>query len=382
MTPVLSEQARGGMTWTSVVLASGILLGPVRLQGAQSVNGRESLVFEGAVARLVVDVAGGAIGEFRFKDLELNPLRWATPEPGNTAVRGFGHFLCLDRWGPPSAAEGARGMPYHGEASNVLWEEQSAPAPRDGVVEGRMAARLPLAGLSVRRTIRLSAGEGIAYVEESITNANPFGRIFNMVQHPTVGPPFLDGTTMVDCNGRRGFAQGGSMPQPEEPSSFWPRAFNRSGEAVNLRHLLGDPDPNVVSYTLDGEYGWVTAATPAKGLMIGYVWRTRDYPWVSLWRDVREGQPAARGLEFGTTGLHQPYSVLVRKGRIWERALFEFLDAGEQVTKAYSMFLVRIPADFAGVETVIVEQDRLTVRERSGRKVREWVLAARGLLPR
>ena len=217
-------------------------------------------------------------------------------------------------------------------------------------------------------------------VREEITNENPLGRIFNAVQHPTIGPPFLDATTLVDCNGRRGFAQGGSLPNPEEPSFFWPQALNADGEAVNLRRLAADPNPNVVSYAVEGLHGWVTAATPARGLLIGYLWKTSDYPWVSLWRDARDGKPAARGLEFGTTGLHQPFPILVKKGRLWERPLFEHLDAGETVAKSYLVFLCKIPGDFAGVDTIEVEPGRLVLHERAGGKGRELVVDIAGLV--
>ncbi|PYV82682.1 MAG: hypothetical protein DMG05_27710 [Acidobacteria bacterium] len=45
------------------------------------------------------------------------------------------------------------------------------------------------------------------------------------------------------------------------------------------------------AYTLDDEYGWVTASNPEKGLMIGYVWKAKDYPWLIDWRDVQNGSP-------------------------------------------------------------------------------------------
>ena len=34
-------------------------------------------------------------------------------------------------------------------------------------------------------------------VEEDITNTNPLGRVWNLVQHPTLGPPFLDEVMML-----------------------------------------------------------------------------------------------------------------------------------------------------------------------------------------
>ncbi|MSU63417.1 MAG: hypothetical protein EXS31_13655 [Pedosphaera sp.] len=365
----------------SLFLATTLTASACYCSGQQLVNGRKSLVFENPAARLVVDVSGGAIGDFRFKGEELNPLNWATPKPGDTAVRGFGHFLCLDRWGPPSDAEGSRGMPYHGEAANVEWQVLRDVTTREGLIESEMAAKLPMAGLSVRRKIRMSTTSPVFTVREEIKNENALGRIYNAVQHPTVGPPFLNESTLIDCNGRRGFAQGGTLPTPEEPSFFWPQALNQDGQSVNLRHLTGDPNPNVVSYAIEDAYGWVTAATPLSGLLIGYVWKTSDYPWVSLWRDVGDGKPAARGLEFGTTGLHQPFPILVKKGRIWDRQLFEHLDAGETTTKSYTTFLLKIPRDFAGVESIKVSANRLLVRERSGGKPREFTIETAGLSP-
>ena len=227
----------------------------------------------------------------------------------------------------------------------------------------------------------MSSNDAVFTVREEITNDNALGRIYNAVQHPTIGPPFLDESTVVDCNGRKGFAQGASLPNPEEPAFFWPRALNRDGETVNMRRLTTDQNPNVVSYSIDEAYGWVTAATPAKDLLIGYLWKTTDYPWVSLWRDVRDGKPAARGLEFGTTGLHQPFPTLVKKGRIWDRLLFEHLDAGETTARSYTSFLFKIPSDFAGVESIKVDKRRLILRERGGATPRELSIDSDGLIP-
>ena len=352
-----------------------------QVNSGELIQGRPSLVFQNEVARLVVDLSGGSIGEFRLRDNSVNPLHWGSPTPGDTGIHGFGHFLCLDRWGPPSAAEGARGMPYHGEAASVAWTSSDDPAERSGAREARLSAKLPKAGLSVERTIRFSLQASAFSVREEITNENPLGRIYNIVQHPTIGPPFLDETTVVDCNGRRGFAQGGSLPVPEEPSFYWPRAVNRDGDSINLRRLTSDANPDVVTYALDDTLGWVTATTPGKGLLIGYVWKTVDYPWVSLWRSVRDGKPAARGLEFGSTGLHQPFPVLVQKGRIWDRPLFEYLDAGETRAKSYVAFLCAVPHDFAGVESIGISQGRLLLRERAGGKPRELRVDLSGVWP-
>ena len=202
-------------------------------------------------------------------------------------------------------------------------------------------------------------------MRETVTNRNKLGRVYNMVQHPTVGPPFLDGTVVVDSNATKGFMQGGSMPDPEEPSVAWPTALT-GGRPVNLRYLNDDHDPSVVSYVIKDEVGWVTAANAEKGLLIGYAWRTAEYPWLNIWRRAESGTPVARGLEFGTTGLHMPFPALVRKGSIFGRPLLDFLDASESRTRSYVGFLAAIGSDFRGVASARLSQGAIFLTEREG----------------
>ena len=254
----------------------------------------------------------------------------------------MGHFLCLDRWGQPTEAEQKNGMPFHGEAAHVEWQVLQAPAEKGGKIHAEMAAALPLAGLTVRRKIDLSSTGAFYVVREKVTNVNKLGRLFNMVQHPTIGPPFLDEHTVVDANARQGFMQSSPLPNPEKLSVRWPEGRKdgkEGGRRVNLRYLTNDPDPNVVSFTIDEKSGWVTASSPDSGLLIGYLWKSSEYPWFSAWRNVENGRPLARGLEFGTTGLHQPFPILVAKVGIFGRALYEYLDAGETRSKSFACFL-------------------------------------------
>jgi len=348
-----------------LIIAALIASLPTADANAQSTHaGRRAAILKGQAAQVVVDLAGGSIVNFQFNDQELNPLVWANSGPTDEA-RPMSHFICLDRWGAPSAAELKQGMVFHGEATRMQWKLLKEPSQTGGFISSEMSAVLPMAGLEVKRAIQLSGTGSWFKVTEEVTNRNKLGRIFNFVQHPSIGPPFLDESVVVDSNARRGFMQSSPMPNPEDPAVVWPQAL-QDGQPVNLRHLTSDPRPNVVSFTIDEDYGWVTAANAARGLLIGYIWRVSDYPWLNIWRHVQDGKPLARGLEFGTTGLHQPFGVLVKKGRIFGRPIYAHIDTGETIAKSYAAFLLKIPNDYKGVARVAYAGGQLVVSERDG----------------
>ena len=212
-----------GLTRRSMLVAAAAATATAA--AAQTTHlGRRSLVLKGDRVSLVVDVLGGSFVDFRLAGNDVNPLVWANDGPVDQP-RSMSHFLCLDRWGLPSEAEKANGMPGHGEASKVAWKTLSEPARKGRFIEARQSATLPMAGIRVERTVRLSASGAAFHVDETVTNENKLGRIYNMVQHPTIGPPFLGTDTVVDSNARQGFMQSSPMPNPEHPTVVWPQAL-------------------------------------------------------------------------------------------------------------------------------------------------------------
>jgi hypothetical protein len=324
---------------------------------------RPTVQLKTGAAQATFDLGGGSLVEFK-RTGGVNPLKWLGPADTNVELRPMAHFLCLDRWGQPSPGELAAGIPYHGEATRVAWKVESSSAS-----EAVMSALLPEARLAVVRKASLLGPGAVLKVEETVTNKAKVGKVYNMVQHPTIGPPFLDEQTLVDSNARRGFSQASPMPTPEDPSFLWPQAI-REGRSVDMRRLTSDPLPNVVSYVVDEPLGWTTASSPTHSLVLGYLWKTADYPWFNAWRHVDANKkPLARGLEFGTTGLHQPFGVLLEKGSIFGRKLFSYLDAGETVTRSYVAFLAPAPAGWQGVQNVTYKDGVITITERGTRTI-------------
>jgi hypothetical protein len=190
--------------------------------------------------------------------------------------------------------------------------------------------------------------------------------VFNLVQHPTIGAPFLDESTIVDTEVDSGYSQNGNLPPTPADVISWPEAVV-DGDSTDLRYLSGDYAwwGPVVSFILDGkeEYRWVTAVNASLNLMVGYVWPTSDYPWFNLWSEIKSSVPFARGLEFGSTGLHQPWPELLEMDTIFGKKLYEEIDVDTTVVKSYYAFLSEIPSDYKGVESVTVAGGTITIEE-------------------
>jgi len=290
-----------------------------------------------ARATAAFDLLGGGLVTFQFTTQQqgappaINPLTWES-NGGASEPRPRGHFLCMDRWGQPSEAEQKNGMPFHGEAARVEWKRVASKAGLEG-----MEAWLPMAQLHIERRALLD--DATLTVVERVTNRAKLGRMYNMVQHPSIAPPFLDEETVVDANCGQGFAQ--SAPDVLLP-----------GGARSVRNLKDNHDPNVTSFAVREATGWVTALAPKHRLVLGYLWSSAQYPWLNLWRHAQNGKPAARGLEFGTTGLHQPFPELAKRGRMLDLPLFAYIDAGETQERRYTAFLATAPRDASGVAAV------------------------------
>ncbi len=312
---------------------------------------------------LQVNLSGGAYFDFHLKEIPLNPVNWKTVNPEEPPF--MGHFLCLDRWGPPSEAEKANGFRHHGEGSAEDWELQEQFQKGENISECKMSCRLPMAGLQVTRKIELSENESVFHVTEEIENLNKYGRMFNMVQHVTLAPPFLDNTTLFDNNTEKGFEdkEDGSLNQ-EEPVIAWPEAVHK-GETISLRRFQ-NKWPRVSSFVFNQnqEYGWATACNPTKNLLLGYFWKTKDYPWINFWRNMENGIPQAFGIEFGTTGLHEPFPVVAKKGKIFDRNIYDFIDAREIISKSFTAFLFQTPDDYQGVEKIEFNNSYFRIREK------------------
>jgi hypothetical protein len=348
------------------MLTLAVFFNPMTASAQTFPAGRPTTVLSSKTATVGIDLAGGSIVDFRIAGSDLNPLTWGYAREGDLAPRQQGHFVCFDRWGPPSRQEQRNGMPFHGESTTSMWELLEAPTLRNGVVTSTVQCVLQMGGMTIKRSFELSERGPVFVVTDSITNDNNLGRVWNIVNHATIGPPFLDANVIVDTSAEKGFLQEQALPDPEARPIYWPdMAYN--GTLVDFRYFTNNPNPSVVSFVFPDstEYGWVTASNPDKGLLIGYIWDIAEYPWLNLWRAGRNGVLQARGLEFGTTGIHQPFSEILRIGKVFNTPIFEYLDSTASVEKSFVAFLAEIPADFGGVDDLVWHNGRIELVERA-----------------
>jgi hypothetical protein len=316
---------------------------------------------------LTVDSFGGAITDFHLKkDAQINPLSFAftkeeMPDNNKNGAPYQGHFLCLGRWGLPSAGEIKAGVPNHGEAANINWEITAK-----NISELCTQTTAKLEGLHIERSIHLDKSNAAFCVDETITNINPLGRLFNMVQHPTLAAPFLNASTIVNCNATIGFNQ--DHYQSAEQNNFhFPFVKDNNGDTFNVKN----PPTNynaVFSFLVDknNNIGWLTAYSPSHNLLIGYIWKRNDYPWIHLWQHWNETEIMYRGLEFGTAGIHQPYKEIINTAmQLFGEKTFAYIDAGESVSKKYFCFMFEPAESFSEVEEVKIDADTIIIQTTS-----------------
>ena len=331
----------------------------------------QTLTLDNGIAKMDISLNGGVITEISLNAIDLNP------------IHEYGHFICFDRWGPSSPEDQVLGIPFHGNASKLSWTIHQEPVLKDGHYFAEMSCFLPIVKLGLNRKIYLNGNSSVFKVVEEISNHDDSTKVFNLVQHPTIGSPFLDETTIVDTQVDSGYSQTGNLPPTPADIFTWPEAVV-DGDSTDLRYLTGDHSwwQSVVSFILDEEeeYSWVTAVNPSLNLMVGYIWPTSDYPWLNLWLRLQSNAPFARGLEFGSTGLHQPWPELLEMDTIFGKKLYEEVDVDETILKSYYTFLSEIPSDYKGVESVTIVGDTIKVEEYGLDQERSMVFDIGGIL--
>ncbi len=342
-----------------------LFLGLVVAAGAQD-------AYKISNGKLTVSVMkqGGAItsitldGDARHR----NPL-W---EPGaGTFGASRGHFLCVDGFGGVSPEEKAAGFPSHGEAYLTQFAGVASGA------EMHLVTGLPLAHETVIRNLTLLPGRAVLQVDTQLTNELSFDRPAQWAEHATIGSPFLEpGATVIDMRAvkaktRPYVAQTGGLPHrlPSGQEFTWPMAPAVQGGELEMR-LTPNP-PNSGDHTTSlmdpsREWAWVTAMNTKQHLLIGYLFRREEFPWIQSWEYYPPSGILARGLEFSTQPFDVPRRQVVTENNLFGAPTYRWLPAKSTITARFYVFVTEVPENWRKVDDVRMESGKITVQSAQG----------------
>lgn len=326
---------------------------------------------ENDTSTISVESFGGAITEFFCKgESKINPLNFAFSSqqmPGNnkTGAPYRGHFLCAGRWGEPSEGEIKNNVPNHGEAANIDWQVEKNNN------QLRMQTTALKEGLHIERIIEQDKHLPVFTVSETFSNINVLGRLYNVVQHPTLAAPFLNAGTIINCNATLGFNQE-QYVQAEQKRCCFPEVEIPGGNVFNLKNPQ-EKYNSVFSFIVEASntIGWLTAYSPVHRLLFGYIWKRSHYPWIHLWQHWNEDTISYRGMEFGTAGIHQPFhEILQTANQLFGEKTFAYIDAGESVCKKYCSFMYKTEDDFTETDNVTIAENCIIITSKEGKNTR------------
>lgn len=308
-------------------------------------------------------------------------LTYGPPPDGRLLAGIAGHSLSFDQFGPPSKEETAAGLATHGEAPSSHWRrldrnQGSRPALHYGQI-------LKHAQIQFSRKISIESSQPVVYCEERAVNLSCYDRPICWNQHVTFGPPFLEcGVTLFDMPAIQAKVCPASyseriLLQPDAEFT-WPHAPTKQGRTADLRTT---PDRRFGRYTaqlLDPalEIAFISACNPSQQLLVIYLFRRADFPWVGNWEERNnrlqppwKGRTFCRGMEFSTTPFAIPRKETIDAGRLFGERTYRWLPARSTLTLRFVILLFRVPRDFSGVKHVSISRGRARIVEAgSGRR--------------
>jgi hypothetical protein len=367
----------------SAALVLGLMTAATTAQNKLVWEDRPSLLLSNDKVALSVVVEGGAMAEIVLADdkEKINPLwnpYWIARQAGLNRPTNFyrGHFVCVDGFGPASADERSAGLPMHGEAHALAWEMRSAG--RQGTTtSASFAVTLPLVQETLTRTYHIVDGESMVWVDSELRNLLAFDRPVFWGEHATISAPFLEpGKVAVDMPASKSKTKAYQMqPNPtRQLQSYvdfeWPMAPTIDKQLFDVRTAPmkpGTTDHTTALLDPSRRLVYVTALHLDRQLMIGWVFRREEYPWVQTWLSNPGPNRMTRGLEFATQPFDLTRADVLKNGPLFDTPVFRVLPAKGTITSSFLMFYTRVPAGFQKVDDVRLEGGKLIIEDRANR---------------
>ncbi len=278
-----------------------------------------------------------------------------------------GHNLCLGWFGDSSPEETKAGMDCHGEAPVRRWKMLGKKETCSSL---SMTCRceLPVAQMNVTRTLTTKKMSDTIHVKEVVRNLSRRDIPFTICQHVTVAAPFLEkGVTVFDMSAVKGHTfpgRFGKTQRLKEDTAFtWPKGPGIKNRVVDMR-MIGNEYKHSADFSAQlmnpsRKDAWFSAINPKLGVLLSYVWRRSDFPWLGNWEENCDrktkpwgGKSLTRGMEFANT----PFPVGLRRAvdmaRFQGQPTYRWLPALCQETFEYDIILKDVPGSIKGVKDI------------------------------
>jgi hypothetical protein len=362
----------------SIILYLLLILGcgSAKKETGTEINSKSDTIvsLENDSSKLSISLMGGSLISFQSKISPVNPFNWKETDNGsNTSNKSVmsaqGQFLSIGRWSLPTAGESKLGMPRNGEPANNWWKLESVKYGK----ELKMNCEAPLDGFLVSRSVVLSQSDPLFKVTETITNEFSIGRVCTIIQNLILSTPFFNPAMRLNCNASYGFNQDWGMPEPNVHEYKWPLAFidTLKISTIDLSRF-STKFQYTSSFVFSDSIGWITAYNPKLKLLLGYVWKTNEYPWLHIKNEINYGKPDLHGISFGTTGLNDKYSFENRLTTTFHKVRnFDFIDAKSSLVKQWYCFMINLDEDLEQTLNVAVQNDRIFIKMATSKGFKE-----------
>jgi hypothetical protein len=342
----------------------------------------------GHICELNLNACSGVNPLWRPPWATIDPFEYTTakharkygPPPDGRLLSGIaGHSLSFDHFGPPSPEETAAGLTTHGEAPALKWNiQKQVPSPKPQL---RYGLTLPEARVGFSRILTLDRANPVIYCEEEAVNLSSYDRPISWNEHVTFGPPFLEArTTWFDMPATQAKVCPASYSprfslQPDA-DFIWPNAPTKDRKQMNLRTTPAEPFGHYTAQLLtpELEIGFIAACNPRLKLLVVYVFRRADFPWVGNWEEQYnrtsapwQGKTFCRGLEFSTTPFAIPRRQTIEQGPLFGEPTYRWLPARSKIQVRFLILLFEVPETFHGVASVSIAQRKIDVVESGAR---------------
>lgn len=115
--------------------------------------------------------------------------------------------------------------------------------------------------------------------------------------------------------------------------------------------------------------GWIATVNTSKRLLIGYVFRREDFPWIMNWDSYPSTGKLARGLEFSTQPYDESRQESVARNGMFGAPTFRWLPAKATIRTAFLLFYARVPEGFGKVQTVRLDQGQLVIEDVTAKRI-------------